>query len=123
MDSADDWMDGHDGDDADGTRGLGSFGIYPDSECFRCSDITGRRTAELLYMSSEWDYYYCYRCRGWFKKPFMKRHVVLPVNDRDVIKNLTWMYTSQMEAAYQNRKMLEWVERAVHVLERRLMRA
>ena len=97
------------------------FGMYPDSECFRCSDVTRRKTAELLYMSSAWDYYYCYRCRGWFKRPFMKKHVVLPVNDRDVIKHLTWMYTSQMEAVYENRKMLEWVERAVHGLERRLM--
>ena len=93
-----------------------------DSECFRCSEVTASKTAEMLYMSSEWDYYYCYRCRGWFKRLFSKEEVVLPVTDRRVINHLTWMYASHMEAMYENRRMLEQVGRVWHGLERRLPR-
>jgi hypothetical protein len=120
LDSPDDVFGGHDEKGTDAIGSPGSFEIYADSECFRCAKITERKTAELLYMSSQWDFYYCYRCRGWFKKPFNEKHVVLPVTDRKVIKHLTWMYTSHMEALYENRKMLERMESVWRGLERRL---
>ena len=120
MDSADDWSGGHDEGSGSGSPPFGTFGVYADSECFRCSQVTVGKTAEMLYMSSEWDYYYCYRCRGWFKRLFSREEVVLPVTDRRVINHLTWMYTSQMEAMYENRRMLEQVARVWHGLERRL---
>ena len=120
MDSPDDVFGGHGEKDTDGIRSQGSFGIYADSECFRCAKITERKTAELLYMSSQWDYYYCYRCRGWFKKPFMEKRVVLPVTDRKVIRHLTWMYTSHMDAVHENRRLLERMESVWRGFERRL---
>ena len=122
MDSADNWSGGRDEDSGSGSPPLESFGVYADSECFRCSEVTESKTAEMLYMSSEWDYYYCYRCRGWFKRLFSNEEVVLPVTDRRVINHLTWMYTSHMEAMYENRRMLEQVGRVWHRLERRLPR-
>ncbi|MDA4112782.1 MAG: hypothetical protein OK474_01925 [Thaumarchaeota archaeon] len=120
MDSPDDVFGGHEEKGTDDIRSPWSFGIYADSDCFRCAKITERKTAELLYMSSQWDYYYCYRCRGWFKKPFKEKYVVLPVTDRKVIKRLTWMYTSQMEALHENRKLLERMESVWRGFERRL---
>ena len=120
LDSPDDAFGGHEKKDTDVIGSQGSFGIYADSECFRCAKITERKTAELLYMSSQWDYYYCYRCRGWFKKPFMEKRVVLPVTDRKVIRHLTWMYTSHMEAIHENRKLIERMESVWRGLERRL---
>lgn len=122
MDSADDWSGGRDEGSGSGSQHLGSFGVYPDSKCFRCSQVTVSKTAEMLYMTSEWDYYYCYRCWGWFKRLFSKEEVVLPVTDRRVINHLTWMYTSHMEAMYENRRMLEQVGRVWHGLERHLPR-
>ncbi len=110
------------GDEGSGSQPFGSFGVHPDSECFRCSEVAVGKTAEMLYMSSEWDYYFCYRCRGWFKRYFSREEVVLPVTDRRVINHLTWMYTSQMEAIYQNRSMIEQVGRVWRGLERRLPR-
>ncbi|MGD0636794.1 MAG: hypothetical protein ABSA72_01970 [Nitrososphaerales archaeon] len=120
MDSAGDWGGGR--DEGGGSPPPGQFGAYADSECFRCSEVTVSKTAEMLYMSSEWDYYYCYRCRGWFKRLFSNEEVVLPVTDRRVISHLTWMYASQMEAIFENRRMLEQVGRVWHGLERRLPR-
>ncbi len=122
MDSADNWSGGRDEDSGSGSLPLESFGVYADSECFRCSEVIESKTAEMLYMSSEWDYYYCYRCRGWFKRLFSNEEVVLPVTDRRTINHLTWMYTSHMEAMYENRRMLEQVGRVWHRLERRLPR-
>jgi hypothetical protein len=101
LDSADDWSGGRDEGSGSGSQPLGSFGVY---------------------MSSEWDYYYCYRCWGWFRRLFSKEEVVLPVTDRRVINHLTWMYTSHMEAMYENRRMLEQVGRVWHGLERNLPR-
>jgi hypothetical protein len=122
LDSPDDGMGGHGEDGAGGIWIPGPFGNYANSKCFRCSKVTERKTAELLYMGSQWDYYYCFRCRGWFKKPFLNDRVVLPVTDGKAVKHLTWIYTSHLEAVHENRKMLERVERVWHGLERRLLR-
>jgi hypothetical protein len=120
LDSPDDVFGAHGKRGTDAIRSPESFGVYADSECFRCAKITERKTAELLYMSSQWDYYYCYRCRGWFQKHFTEKHVVLPVTDRKVVKHLTWMYTSHMEAVHENRKLLERMESVWRGFERRL---
>jgi len=106
----------------EGLLARGYFGLDTDSECFRCFRVVERKTAELLYMGMEWDYYYCYRCRGWFRRHFADRRAALPVTDRRVVRHLTWMYTTQMEAAYENRKLVDAMERAWRVLERRLLR-
>jgi len=115
-------MRGHD-EGTDRPWSPGYFSAFADSECFSCSKVTQGKTAELLYTSSDWDYYYCYRCRGWFKRPFAAGNIILAVKDRRQVKQLTWMYTSHMEAMHANRVMVESIGRFWRGLERFLTRA
>ena len=121
LDSPIDRRGGEDGD-ADSVLNSWSFGSNADSDCFRCSGVTEMKTAELLYMSPDWDYYYCYRCRGWFKRPFEDWRTVLPVTDGRVVKQLTWAYTSQLQAVQENRQVVDGMTRLFRGLGRLLPR-
>lgn len=80
-------------------------------------------TAEMMYVSQGWDYYYCYRCRGWFKRHYSDHRVFLAVKDRAEIRRLTWIYTKNMEYWYEQRRFFERLGTAWHVVERRLPHA
>ena len=114
-----DWGEAQDdGAGSDATRPV--FGRNADSDCVYCSRVTGKKTAEVLYASQEWDYYYCYRCRGWFKRRFRSPKVFLPVNDRTEIKHLTWFYVGRMQSDYERKKILERMGSVWRSVERRL---
>jgi hypothetical protein len=99
------------------------FGLNADTECFRCSAVRKGKSAELLYMSALWDYYYCYSCRGWFKRPFRERRMVIPVDDERIVRQLTEMHMWQMESLHQNRVIFESVRRFLRGFERRISHA
>jgi len=111
------WTD--EGDDSTGAL-VPTFGSDADSECVYCSGMTDRMTAEMLYMSQGWDYYYCYQCRGWFKRHYADRRVFLAVKDRAEIRHLTWFYTKNTEYWYEQRRFLELLGTAWRVVEKRL---
>jgi len=73
-----------------------------DTPCIFCYEVTERPTAEMLYMSQQWDFFYCYRCRGWFKRHYENYKVVLPIRDRRDIRHLTWTYLSRMQRLERN---------------------
>lgn len=79
-----------------------------DSKCRLCA-IPGSRTAECMYSSAEWDYYYCYRCRGWFKVFFRDDRVFIRVKSKNEIRFLTLMYTTRMEFLRASRRPAELV--------------
>jgi hypothetical protein len=117
--SSNDRVDERDSDaSADTTMSV--FAIYANSKCVFCSGATEKKTAEMLYMSQEWDYYYCYICRGWFQRYFDDARIFLPVKDKAEIKHLTWFYVTHMESAYERRKFRERMESVWRVVERRL---
>jgi hypothetical protein len=111
-----------DRDSSAGANGS-TFDAYADHACVLCSGVAEKRTAELIYMSQQWDYFYCYRCRGWFKRHYGDPRVYLPVRDKAQIKHLTWFYTSHLESVYERRKFFATMENVWRVLERRLLHA
>jgi hypothetical protein len=100
--------------------GLSGFGRYADSPCIFCSNTTKGRTAEQLYASSEWDYYYCYHCRGWFKQFYRDSKVFLPVREKSEIRFLIWYYGTQMQSSYEMRRMGNGVRTVWHFVEKHL---
>jgi hypothetical protein len=93
-----------------------------DSLCIFCSVPYGKKTAEMLYMSQEWDYYYCYRCRRWFKKHYNNHRIILPIGDKTEIRHLTWFYASHLESVYEQRKLLDRMESIWHQVGKHLPR-
>src|SRR5437773_9518028 len=63
--------------------------------CVKC--YSGSQTAELIYQSSFWDFYYCFRCRSWFKSSAVGKRITVLITDKSVIKSLTWHYTSNLQ--------------------------
>jgi hypothetical protein len=102
---------------------MGTFVFHPTASCINCARVTNGKTAELLYASARWDYYYCYRCMGWFKKYFANEKIILPVKDRATIRCLTWVYTRELEAIYERRRFRQTMEGAWRSLGRYLQRA
>ena len=106
----------------EGTSSFDSTRFYMrnvDAECIFCRNATEQKTAEMLYMSQEWDYYYCYRCRGWFKRHYGNKKVVLPVRDRRDIRHLTFVYVSNMQRIENNAKFAHSLHGVWRVLGRR----
>jgi len=98
------------------------FGRGADSQCVFC-DIPEEKTAELLYASPQWDYYYCYRCREWFKRLFGDSKTFLPVRSRTEVRRLTWIYTTRMRSVYELEQMSRHVEGVRRFVAGRLTRA
>lgn len=101
-------------------NGASGFGAHADSPCIFCSSAADTRTAEQLYASSEWDYYYCYRCRGWFRRFYRDPNVFVPVKDRMDIRFLTWHYAMQVQSMYEMKRMGEGMRTFWRFVERRL---
>ncbi|MDA4132635.1 MAG: hypothetical protein OK454_05860 [Thaumarchaeota archaeon] len=114
-----DWADERDRETSADTTTSG-FARYANHDCVFCSEVTGRKTAEMLYMSQEWDYYYCYKCRGWFKRYFLDPKVFLPVRERSEVRRLTWFYVTHVESLHEWRKFRDRVESVWRVVDRRL---
>jgi hypothetical protein len=111
--SSSDQADGRDSDaSVDTTSSI--FARNANSKCVFCWETTGKKTAEVLYMSQQWDYYYCYSCRGWFKRRFDNPKVFLPVKDKTDIRHLTWFYVAHMQSVYERTKFRDRVENVWH---------
>jgi hypothetical protein len=117
-----DWADEQDRE-ARAETTISGFARFANSECVLCSEVTERKTAEMLHMSQEWDYYYCYRCRGWFKRYFLDSKIFLPVKEKSEIRRLTWFYVTHMESLHEWRKFRDRVGSVWRVVDRRLPRA
>jgi len=90
-----------------------------DSKCMLCPED---KSAELLYVAALWDYYYCYRCRSWFKVRFDRRDVFLPVRERTEVTRLVWIYASRMSSLQELRKLSDSVEGVKRYVERHIPR-
>lgn len=69
----------------------------------------------MLYTSQRWDFYYCYRCRRWFKRYYDDRRVFLPVKDAAEIRYLTWFHFTHLQSVYDRKKFRERIERGPFV--------
>ncbi|MFI5421747.1 MAG: hypothetical protein ACHQ1H_12330 [Nitrososphaerales archaeon] len=84
--------------------------LNSNAECMICSPQTRKdKTAKLLIVTGQWNYYYCYRCRGWFQAHFSSKNLVLRVDNKRIENSLTWFWKSENEMIEENRRALEWV--------------
>ena len=116
-----DWTSELDDPSGSSARSL-RFDTGADSPCFLC-DIPEEKTAELLYASPQWDYFYCYRCRGWFKRLFGDTRTFLPVRNRTEVRRLTWIYTTRMRSVYELERMSRRMDDMRRFVAGRLTRA
>ena len=66
-------------------------------QCLTCYSGNGAKTALLLFETAQWNFYYCYRCRGWYQKHYRIKHLVLPIKDKMMLKSLNWFYASESQ--------------------------
>ena len=70
-------------------------------------------------MSLKWDYYYCYKCRGWFKRYYGDDKVFLPVKSELEIRDLTQSYVERMQAFYERSWLYDKLAGFWHFVGRR----
>ena len=79
--------------------------------CPICSGVSrgSTKTAKLLIITAEWNFYYCYRCRGWYQVHYKMRNFAFRVPSKKLENALTWFWMSESELIEENRKTLNWV--------------
>jgi hypothetical protein len=116
--STGDWAEERDPRASDDPKPPG-FDAYANSDCVYCVGTTEKKTAEVLYMSLRWDYYYCYKCRGWFKRYYGNAKVFLPVRDEREVRSLTQSYLDQMRSIYERGWLYDKLAGYWHTVGRR----
>jgi len=85
----------------------GGSPIDSDVTCIICS--SGPKTAKLLIVTGEWNFYYCYRCRHWSRSNDSSRNDFFPVGNSRTEKSLTWFWKSEKELVEENIRALRWI--------------
>ena len=93
---------------------LDAYALESASEtCIRCSMGHGWKTAALIYEGLEWNYLYCYDCKGWFARHYLYRYAVEKVNDPRSIKILVRQMNMQREMLEANLEASTFVRRTL----------
>jgi len=80
--------------------------INSEGSCARCS--SSKKTAKLLIVTGQWNFFYCYRCRGWSKSSASNENFLLPVEDPKMENSLTWFWRTEKELMEANIRAMEW---------------
>jgi hypothetical protein len=83
--------------------------VNSETDCVRCA----KKTAKLLIVTGQWDFYYCYRCRRWSQAHYTARHVLLPMEDARMEKSLTWFWRTESELMQENVKAMNWIHSVI----------
>lgn len=81
--------------------------INSETSCALCSP--GMKTAKLLIVTGQWNFFYCYRCRRWSKSTASDGNVLLPVQDPKMENSLTWFWRTERELMEANIRAMEWI--------------
>lgn len=81
--------------------------IDSEGSCARCSP--GKKTAKLLIVTGQWNFFYCYRCRRWSKSSASDGNLLLPVQDPKTENSLTWFWRTEKELMEANIRAMEWI--------------
>lgn len=68
-------------------------------ECRICSPLTGELTAMHLLSGSNWEFFYCFNCKNWFKVSERDRSVAFLIKDRKL--TLALDYFTQATETFQ----------------------
>jgi hypothetical protein len=60
------------------------FDIAGPIECRVCSLFTGELTAKHLLSSSNWEFFYCFNCKNWFKVSEKDQSIAYLIKDREL---------------------------------------
>ncbi len=83
--------------------------LNPETSCIICSTKSENKTAKLLVVTGQWNFYYCYRCRRWFQTHFSSKEIALPVDDQKIQTSLTWFWRTENELYEENRRAIMWL--------------
>ena len=83
--------------------------LNSDTECLICPAATRTKSAKLLILTGQWNFYYCYKCRGWFQAHYSSKELVLRVDKEKTANSLTWFWRSENELIEENRRAMQWV--------------
>ena len=61
--------------------------------------------------TSQWSFYYCYKCRGWYRKHYRIRYLEEPIRDKKMIQSLNWFCTSEMQINEANLEISESIRK------------
>jgi hypothetical protein len=81
--------------------------IGSDVNCANCS--SGAKSAKLLVVTGEWNFYYCYRCRHWSRSHDSSGTDLFPVGNTRTENSLTWFWRNEKELVEENIKALKWI--------------
>jgi len=82
--------------------------VNSEASCILCSPRSENKTAKLLIVTGQWNFYYCYRCRQWFQAHFSSKEIVLPIRNQKIQTSLTWFWRSENELYEENRRAMMW---------------
>jgi late competence protein required for DNA uptake (superfamily II DNA/RNA helicase) len=91
----------------DSPKSPGEPAINSETSCVRCT--SGEKSAKLLLITGEWNFYYCYRCRRWSRSHYSSKNVLLPVESSRTEKSLTWFWRTERELMEENARALAWI--------------
>ncbi len=81
--------------------------INSEGICAHCSPAS--KTAKLLIVTGQWNFYYCYRCRRWSQSYYSAKSVLLPIENSRMEKSLTWFWKTEEELMHENLRAMEWI--------------
>jgi hypothetical protein len=81
--------------------------INSEGVCARC--FPASKTAKLLIVTGQWNFYYCYRCRRWSQSHHSEGNRLLPVDDARMENSLTWFWKTEKELMEDNIRAVEWI--------------
>jgi hypothetical protein len=87
---------------------FGETGINSDADCVHCRKGS-MKTAKLLVVTGQWNFFYCYRCRRWSQSYFSSKEVLIPVDNKRMENSLTWFWQTEKEMMEENVHAIEWI--------------
>lgn len=76
-----------------------------------CVHCANGKTAKLLLITGQWNFYYCYRCRRWSQSHYSSSGVTLAVENDRIENSLTWFWRTEMELMRENLRAMKWIQR------------
>lgn len=71
---------------------------------------SGLKSAKLLIVTGQWNFYYCYRCRRWSRSHYSEEKEDLhPIEDARMQKSLTWFWMTESELMEENLRAMAWL--------------
>jgi hypothetical protein len=74
--------------------------------CVHCA--TGK-TAKLLLITGQWNFYYCSHCRRWSQSHYSSRGELLPIENQRIENSLTWFWRTETELMRENQRAMDWI--------------